>query len=212
MKNQIFTLLGLLLFTHFASAQQLDGTHWATKWGLPINDSIYYSFQNDTLFVTDKNKANIFTSTYTESSDTLRVKDVSGSHACDPNQVGTYTFEINGNTLNITAFQDSCQVREGVLPSRPLKKRTVVGIGDIDYQKDVALFPNPAKENLYINLPAQSTVSKIEVLSITGNSVYSQAIKEDLNINIDCSNWKSGVYFVRFYDNKGVHSRRMVKQ
>jgi hypothetical protein len=212
MKKLLFLSLGFFLFPNFASAQQLAGTDWATKWGLPINDSIFYKFQGGTLYITDKANTNIFTSTYTESNDTLRVKDVSGSHACNPSEEGVYTFEINGNTLSITLVIDPCQVREGVLPSRPLKKRIIASAGRLPNQSSIEIYPNPVQEQLSLSWSVEEIPLKVRVVSITGKFVYEESDLQPSGMSIDCSSWPKGMYFMQFHHAEGIRTKKIVKR
>ena len=74
----------------------------------------------------------------------------------------------------------------------------------------ISFYPNPAREKIYLR--NFETVNRIEVFSITGESVLSMAadeIQEVIGINI----LKQGVYFIKFEDANGsVLTKKFLKQ
>jgi len=79
------------------------------------------------------------------------------------------------------------------------------GINDIIKEDDelFSIYPNPAKEYLYINLPVSVPESgmKIDVLDNTGRSVFqSDKFVNSINLN----KFNTGIYYLRITNKSGV--------
>ena len=74
---------------------------------------------------------------------------------------------------------------------------------------DCEIYPNPIDDILTISV-SNNTISRIEILDITGKIVYSQGYK-DRNINI--SSFSKGLYLLKVYDtNKQVSTFKIIKK
>nr|WP_294858185.1 T9SS type A sorting domain-containing protein [uncultured Fluviicola sp.] len=69
----------------------------------------------------------------------------------------------------------------------------------------IKIAPNPAND--YFNLTGIDENSFVSVMDTQGNSVDFNRNNEE---QIDCSNWKNGVYFIHISDSSGSSVRRMV--
>ncbi len=65
----------------------------------------------------------------------------------------------------------------------------------------ITLFPNPAKNVVFIEQTSQQTIGEISIIDITGKLVKTQ-IENGFEASIDISELQSGVYFVRHQGNK----------
>lgn len=86
-------------------------------------------------------------------------------------------------------------------------------VNNIEVQQtaDFDIAPNPAKNKLNIRLSSkQSSDLKIEVFDVLGKRVYKGIITE-LSSSINVSNWKSGVYLVRLFDDNNTKTKRFIK-
>ena len=63
----------------------------------------------------------------------------------------------------------------------------------------VIAYPNPAKENLFVDIDLQSANSAtVKLVDIVGNGVATQELKEQSGLlNFDVSNLAKGVYFLQ---------------
>ena len=62
--------------------------------------------------------------------------------------------------------------------------------------KGLSVYPNPANNQLYINLPEHTTKAEIEIMDVFGNSItILKAYAGQTQVLWDCSNTSSGIYF-----------------
>ncbi|PIV61801.1 MAG: hypothetical protein COS14_03945 [Bacteroidetes bacterium CG02_land_8_20_14_3_00_31_25] len=71
--------------------------------------------------------------------------------------------------------------------------------------KDFNVFPNPTTGKITVK------GEKIIICNILGEPIYTLLLKEEFN-DIDLSNFKSGVYFVKIFDNKKFYTVKLLKQ
>jgi hypothetical protein len=84
-----------------------------------------------------------------------------------------------------------------------------VGIKNIDNVEEVIIYPNPTTNDLIIE---GKDLNKIEILDITGKLVFSNhLISISSNQNIDISNLKSGIYFIKVITTQGEIVKKVVK-
>ena len=76
----------------------------------------------------------------------------------------------------------------------------------------VQVYPNPANEELFVDLKDLENVSNISILDINGKQVVSKdKIQEGVN-SFDISSLKAGVYQVRISQNGYQYTQRIIKQ
>ncbi len=78
-------------------------------------------------------------------------------------------------------------------------KNTSSDIENYDINK-IKIYPNPAKDFLTIKSDNTVTEGSVEILSLTGKTVYSSNIKNG-TVNINLRNFSDGIWFVRLTDN-----------
>jgi hypothetical protein len=75
----------------------------------------------------------------------------------------------------------------------------------------VAIYPNPANELLYVDLKDLENVNNIAILDINGKQVFRQEkVQNGLN-TFDISTLKAGIYQVRMSQNGLQYTQRIVK-
>lgn len=83
-----------------------------------------------------------------------------------------------------------------------------LSIDDIHLNNEnVILFPNPSSGKFYFN--SDVFISKIKVFDVIGKLIFSSTI---LNNEIDLTTNLNGFYFVKFETEKGVISKKFIKQ
>ncbi len=113
---------------------------------------------------------------------------------CDP----AHTDALNGNLKAYAAWWLWCRLAgwEGT------------GAEDINTKSDIKIYPNPVNDRLIIK--SEDKISKIEVIDITGRN-----IKNSENVNrkteIDVSELKSGIYFLKIDTEKGQNVLSFIK-
>lgn len=86
---------------------------------------------------------------------------------------------------------------------------TATGIPEMKVPSHLSTFPNPAKDYVNIELPGQKF--DLRIYDITGKAVFTQNVIAG-KVQINCSNWPSGIYFVKVQTEKGSYSRKIIKQ
>lgn len=80
-----------------------------------------------------------------------------------------------------------------------------------DAASSVALWPNPATNEVNIRLAENTGASEVRIMDITGRVVVIQRSGSDL-IRVDTSEWAAGLYSVRCSTKAGVYTGTLVKQ
>ena len=115
-------------------------------------------------------------------------------------------------TLYITARKNLYSIElnyEGFAVSRTTLS---VGSNSIPGKPGVKLYPNPARDMLYLN-PESGEFSSVEILNMAGKKQSIPLKKEDgSGIEISTQALKPGMYLVNIYYSQGVVSRKFVKE
>lgn len=76
---------------------------------------------------------------------------------------------------------------------------------------EIEIFPNPTSD--FINLSSKETISRIEIISITGKMACQMEIGNN-NATYNISNLSNGMYFVRIYGNENgnIYTRKLIKE
>lgn len=83
------------------------------------------------------------------------------------------------------------------------------GIDENILQNTIFIYPNPANDIL--NVKTTQRFEKVEITSLLGQLIYSQAITED-NFQINIADLTSGVYFIRLTGDNGMITKKFVKK
>ena len=88
-----------------------------------------------------------------------------------------------------------------------------IGVNEILKQNDFSLFPNPANESITVKINTEG-ISKInyEIIDVLGKTITKNEAFDLTNININISNIKSGVYFIKLQVNNSTVTKKFVKQ
>jgi hypothetical protein len=85
---------------------------------------------------------------------------------------------------------------------------TLTGINELSNILNFSIFPNPASDNIKINIPRKS---EIEILNIEGKIIKSFYTDEELK-TIDISDFASGVYIIRAQTDSGITTVKFIKE
>jgi hypothetical protein len=89
-----------------------------------------------------------------------------------------------------------------------LNSNISAGVFNDTQNYEITVYPNPAKNELKISFN-QKPNSKVRIINSLGQEVFqSKNIKKTLDVNI--SNWKTGVYFIRITDNNYSISKKFI--
>ncbi|PCJ64569.1 MAG: hypothetical protein COA58_12585 [Bacteroidetes bacterium] len=205
----VFVIL-TLISTLEVKSQTLEGSQWNTHWAAPINDSINFNFKNDTLFITNLSGAEMITTSFVESNDTMWVKDISGPYSCSPTDEGIFKFSITDGVLNFTTISDVCAGRASFVTSNSLKRKTLSAKSILKLRESIKVYPNPATTQTIIEWGENLTISKIEITNVYGQLVYAAIDLQNSFQHIDCSHWDAGIHLITMYSLQGNLSQKIM--
>ncbi len=83
------------------------------------------------------------------------------------------------------------------------------GINEVTDKNDVTIYPNPAKDNLYIQVQNFSTATLLDLYTITGQKVMEMKTGGKQFIQLSTAGFSSGIYFLRveFIDGNSSFSK-----
>jgi hypothetical protein len=143
----------------------------------------------------------------------LQEKVVSGASDPYSNQLAVQdqNFIIGGIQADELSFNDEIMLPYAGSGSAPyiakIKETTTIGInGKAYHTEDLLVYPNPARNNVIIQLNAQA---KIEVYNQTGQLVKTYKTLNN-KLNMDISDLDSGIYFIKVSSNDQIITRKLV--
>jgi hypothetical protein len=75
----------------------------------------------------------------------------------------------------------------------------------------IAISPNPATNNVVITLNTkQLGLYNLNIIDLTGKSVYSNSIQANTTLNLDVNSFAKGVYFVKISNNKNQFVQKLI--
>ncbi len=149
------------------------------------------------------------------------------------------SFLVTNIYHNVDAFIDTIRIRQGEICGKEyidtlISERhykfmfTLISDSTLFYSKvtnsddiklaskNIKIFPNPVNRNLTIELNdlANHWVSKIEILSLSGQSVISKDYRRNMNQieEIDVAHIKPGYYFLRMYFDDFIFVEKFLKE
>ena len=120
-----------------------------------------------------------------------------------PTQLGIHNLKIafwdSYNPSNISYYQKSFDVINV----------SSVGLESITEKKDYVIYPNPAGNQLNIEIPFNRTINKIQIKSMNGKVLLTHSGKN----NIDISQLNLGMYIVEITDSNGkIYYKKLIKE
>jgi len=120
-------------------------------------------------------------------------------------------------TLNINIFEDSEGCYINVLDSAsmsltlPLDEEVTLANPTFSLQNNITIYPNPVKKTLQINMQSQgfgSIVRSIHVYDAMGKKL----LETNNGTQLDVSNLASGLLFIKIETNKGIITKKVIKE
>jgi hypothetical protein len=92
--------------------------------------------------------------------------------------------------------------------------RTPVGVHDqVASSLTFSIQPNPVADFVNIRFNENTGSKTIRVFDMTGKTIYSENLQGDCRVRkIDCSQYPSGIYFVRMDSGQGVKTQKFIKK
>jgi len=79
-------------------------------------------------------------------------------------------------------------------------------------QKNITVYPNPAKNFLYIDLSLDEEIKAIEILSVSGEQLLLSSSVNKQESKFDISSLKEGLYFIRVTTDEQVYLSKFIKR
>lgn len=87
---------------------------------------------------------------------------------------------------------------------------SVTSIDGHTVKDEIKVYPNPVKDVLNIKAGESLSIEKIEVTDINGRVIYINH-KAGNSTEIQASDWTNGIYILKVFTDKGVHSEKIIK-
>jgi len=155
---------------------------------------------------------------------TITWNDASNISSIIDNQSIPYTllnsdYSVNADTLIINTsyltsvipnVDDSIKlsVNFNVGNSALLKITAVLYVGIVENSNDIALYPNPVSNSLFVSTHSND-VAEISIFNINGQKVYT-ATQKGMFFTVDVSNLNSGSYMLQYKTDKKIGTYKFV--
>jgi hypothetical protein len=118
------------------------------------------------------------------------------------------TFKVyrNGEVIDATATFDLSMPNTNIFSNVGISaidglKLSATSINEVGSDLNVQLFPNPAKN--YVNIQTNFEIKSVKVVNYVGQVVFDRAV-DQMEIQINTSNFGSGMYFVQIQSADGT--------
>ena len=123
--------------------------------------------------------------------------------------IENYTFSVGGTVTNVTTDPNNWVLNKGTVT----QDASLVGLDEHElFASSVHLFPNPAKEKVMINIPAEKEAI-YTVIDVTGKIIKSGSITATENV-ISVQELTNGMYFITLNSigNEYIKTLKFVKE
>jgi hypothetical protein len=138
-------------------------------------------------------------------------------HFIYPGQTESITIQVYGSVLNSSPtgyLQSTMEIASsvGAQYSHIFINQVLLTAIDDKTEKNIKLYPNPARSMVFVSLPGASTDPRgsLTMYDLRGKLVLTKQIV-NATTGIDVSALEPGVYFVRFSDNRMTRVMKLVK-
>ena len=109
---------------------------------------------------------------------------------------------VSSNKSGNNLFIDNIWIYEGAEP---------VGIKEV-LVENFNIYPNPTENNITIDLGKNELKNAtLEIVSLLGKTIYNRKVTQRIT-NIDMSMYSSGIYLIKFSNNKGSKALKIIKE
>jgi serine protease AprX len=116
---------------------------------------------------------------------------------------GKYTIQVTNKGSLLSGSQDFTLIAAGL-------DDMSLSISDLEMNKLVNLYPNPAKEFLNYSLPLDFNLNKVTISDSLGKVIKQFEVPNDNRINI--SELETGMYFINFKGDKNSTTKKFIKE
>lgn len=202
-------LLSILIITssYTANSQNLQNAVWFGTH--PPSPNLYFKFWNDTLFYSTSGGAYTVMSKFTASGGQMNIFDIMSGSMCS--DTGHYNYTINGTSLSFQVITDVCASRRNTLVNYAWTLIST-GINEQLPENFISISPNPIQSGI-VNLSLKEITAednKLIIYDATGKEVFTKIIS-DQNTALDLNEFQSGIYLLRFTNQSGTITRKIIK-
>ncbi|NVO02192.1 MAG: T9SS type A sorting domain-containing protein [Bacteroidetes bacterium] len=80
------------------------------------------------------------------------------------------------------------------------------GISNNDLDKNISVYPNPARN--IININSTEKISNVKVMNVVGSTIYNEAVNSN-NFKLNSSNYNAGIYFIQLDTKNGTITKKI---
>lgn len=214
MRNADATQFKTIAELHFGKSLNTYFDQWYYGRGFPVFTAKWNQRSNDVLFLLSQTNALPSVNNFFTLPVPVVVKTNQGDttlYVSMTQHVDTFQFQIIHPVSSIEIDPQSWLLRTvGTI----VKDETLFNTGIEKTEKlDVQLYPNPTKDEFYIQYKSSLEGAIIEITDIAGRSLYTQKIIESINsINIPMQHLEQGIYIVNIQINEKSQSLKLLKQ
>ncbi len=92
-----------------------------------------------------------------------------------------------------------------------LEKKITIGLQEKSSTGNIKVYPNPVLQNLYINLPENTSSAQIKITDAAGRTMRTLHSK-NTEITLQTGDLKPGLYFIQIITGDNIYSRKIVKE
>lgn len=86
-----------------------------------------------------------------------------------------------------------------------------LNVGDIDLENGIAMYPNPAKKQLFIENSSSEKVERVVIFDVSGRLISDIDVSETSSTKtINLSNASKGMYFVNIYSGTNLITKKLI--
>jgi len=128
------------------------------------------------------------------------------SGATNPN----YVYTQNGNYYVEVSNSNGCTTVSAIITI------TDVGVEELNEYLSMNIYPNPASEQITIDLYSLKQENyKLQLMNVSGQVIYAETINLNsttVKTQIDLSTYPQGIYLIQLSNQENVYSRRVIKK
>lgn len=133
------------------------------------------------------------------------ISSYGGSYSSD----GITVQHTTGQPYQTRSYYDSpMEARPGFIQPTQL----MVELIRSTFTVDLNVYPNPAASSIAFKLEEDIEDATINVIDLSGNSIYEEAIPSLRGYQLDCSSWSNGTYMIFLKDKEGnTYQSKLIK-
>ncbi|MFO0448540.1 MAG: choice-of-anchor D domain-containing protein [Pseudomonadota bacterium] len=131
---------------------------------------------------------------------------------------GTSTFSVQLDATTIGTYSGSLSFVNGDSDENPFDivitgtVITAVGINEITFAKGIAIYPNPANDQITISTAAPLNNASVSILDLTGRLIFKKNNLEGKTQVINISALDAGIYFIEINQGNDVIRTKVIKE